>query len=67
MPKKRKSLGNDRPGKRVRAAAQGADSLSDLWDSEPALTRTDDFDDEARAIAAGKRTPYGYMRPAKRR
>ena len=33
--------------------------------SEPAPTKDEDFEDEARAIAAGKRTPYGYVRPAK--
>ena len=67
MPRKRKSFGSDKAGKRVEAAAQGADSLVDLWGSEPALNRDDDFEDEAQAIAAGKRTPYGYVRPAKRR
>ena len=67
MPKKRKSLGSDRAGKPVKAAAQGADSLVDLWGSEPALAKDEDFEDQAQAIAAGKRTPYGYVRPAKRR
>ena len=67
MPKKRKSLGPDRAGKPAKGAAQGAGSLVDLWGSEPARTKDEDFDDEAQAIASGKRTPYGYVRPAKRR
>lgn len=67
VPKKRKSFGSDKAGKPVKAAAQGADSLVDLWGSEPVPTKDVDFEDEAQAIAAGKRTAYGYIRPAKRR
>lgn len=67
MPKKRKSLGSDRAGEPATAAAQGAGGLVDLWGSEPAPTKDEDFEDEAQAIASGKRTPYGYVRPAKRR
>ena len=67
MPKKRKGLGPDRAGKPPKGAAQGAGGLVDLWGSEPAPTKDEDFEDEAQAIAAGKRTPYGYVRPAKRR
>ncbi|CAK0781566.1 hypothetical protein CVIRNUC_005407 [Coccomyxa viridis] len=67
VPKKRKSLGSDRAGEPATAAAQGAGGLVDLWGSEPAPTKDEDFEDEAQAIASGKRTPYGYVRPAKRR
>ena len=67
MPKKRKSFGCDKAGRPVKSAAQATDGLVDLWGSEPAPTKDEDFEDEALAIAAGKRTAYGYMRPAKRR
>ena len=53
-------------------AAQGGSKVYDLWgDPQPAGADKQDadaeFDELAQALAAKKRTPYGAIRPAKRR
>lgn len=40
----------------------------DVWDSDVGQKeKEEDFDDIARAVAAKERTPFGIVRPAKRR
>ena len=66
MPRKRKAIAQ-REAKPGRTGAEGKEELVDLWGSEPASLEHEDFEDEARAIAAKQRTAFGYVRPGKRR
>ncbi len=52
------------------AGAEGTEHLTDLWETRSARAGNEgaeDFEDEAQAIAARKRTAFGYVRPEKRR
>lgn len=70
VPRKRKGISSAQLAKSLKAAAEGAEQLVDLWETEPARASAEgaeDFEDEAQAIAARKRTAFGYVRPQKRR
>jgi hypothetical protein len=70
VPRKRKGISSGQVAKPLKATAEGAEQLVDLWDTEPTRASAEgaeDFEDEAQAIAARKRTAHGYVRPQKRR